>query len=395
MVAYSQISQFLTFNKNVLLRCTNVKQMKLWAIIFFLLPLLGCTYVGWHVWRILPLTAVWRTLVIVAMAACFALFILNFVLGLDRVPLPWARVMYNVGNSSLFILLYLTMLFLVLDFGQLLHLVPSSFLKNSVAGSLTVLAVMVGIFVYGNTHYYNKARVSLELDTKGRVERPLKLVMMSDLHLGYHNPRTEMARWVDSVNTEQPDLVLIAGDIIDISVRPLLEEGVAAEFRRLQAPVFACLGNHEYYSGEPKAQQFFLDAGIRVLRDEAVNLPELGHLTIIGRDDRTNPHRKSVAQLMKTFSPEKTNYTIVLDHQPYHLDRSAKAGVDFQFSGHTHYGQVWPISWITKAIYECSYGSYQLDSTHFYISSGIGIWGGKFRIGTNSEYAVITITPNK
>ena len=365
--------------------------MKIWAIIFFLLPILGCTYVGWHVWRILPLTAVWKTLVIVAMAACFALFILNFVLGLDRVSLPWARVMYNVGNSSLFILLYLTILFLVLDFGQLLHLVPSSFLKNSVAGSLTVLAVMVGIFVYGNTHYYNKARVSLELDTKGRVERPLKLVMMSDLHLGYHNPRTEMARWVDFVNAEQPDLVLIAGDIIDISVRPLLEEGVAAEFRRLQAPVYACLGNHEYYSGEPKAQQFFRDAGIRVLRDEAANLPELGHLTIIGRDDRTNPHRKSVAQLMKAFSPEKTNYTIVLDHQPYHLDRSAKAGVDFQFSGHTHYGQVWPISWITKAIYECSYGSYQLDSTHFYISSGIGIWGGKFRIGTQSEYVVLTL----
>ena len=94
---------------------------------------------------------------------------------------------------------------------------------------------------------------------------------------------------------------------------------------------------------------------------------------------------------MKAFSPEKTNYTIVLDHQPYHLDRSAKAGVDFQFSGHTHYGQVWPISWITKAIYECSYGSYQLDSTHFYISSGIGIWGGKFRIGTQSEYVVLTL----
>lgn len=164
--------------------------MKIWAIIFFLLPILGCTYVGWHVWRILPLTAVWKTLVIVAMAVCFALFILNFVLGLDRVSLPWARVMYNVGNSSLFILLYLTMLFLMLDLGQLLHLVPSSFLKNSVAGSLTILAVMVGIFVYGNTHYYNKARVSLELDTKGRVERPLKLVMMSDLHLGYQDRKS-------------------------------------------------------------------------------------------------------------------------------------------------------------------------------------------------------------
>ena len=365
--------------------------MKIWALIFFLLPLLGCVYVGWNVWRILPLTTAWKTLVIVAMAACFALFILNFVLGLDRVPLPLARVMYNVGNSSLFILLYLTMLFLALDLGRLLHLVPSSFLKDSFVGSLTVLMLIVGIFVYGNTHYYNKSRASMELDTKGRVAQPMKLVLMSDLHLGYHNPRAEFARWVDLINAEQPDLILIAGDIIDISVRPLLEEDVAAEFRRLQVSVYACLGNHEYYSGEPKAQQFFRDAGIRLLRDEAVSLPEWGQLTVIGRDDRTNPHRKSVAQLMKAFSPEKTNFTILLDHQPYHLDRSARAGVDFQFSGHTHYGQVWPISWITKAIYECSYGNYQRDSTHFYISSGIGIWGGKFRIGTRSEYLVLTL----
>ena len=89
--------------------------MKLWALVFFLLPLLGCAYVGWHVWRILPLATVWKWVVVLLMTACFALFILNFVIGLDRVPLTLARVMYNVGNSTLFILLYLFMLFLALD----------------------------------------------------------------------------------------------------------------------------------------------------------------------------------------------------------------------------------------------------------------------------------------
>ena len=85
------------------------------------------------------------------------------------------------------------------------------------------------------------------------------------------------------------------------------------------------------------------------------------------------------------------NYTIVLDHQPYNLDRAEAAGVDFQLSGHTHRGQVWPISWITDRIYECSWGSHQRGSTQFYVSSGIGIWGGKFRIGTQSEYVVATL----
>ena len=373
--------------------------MKLWALVFFLLPVLGCAYVGWHVWRILPLANVWKSVVVVLMAACFALFVLNFVIGLDRVPLPLARVMYDVGNSSLIILLYLFMLFMALDVVALvLHFVRPSggnFLRDSLPGTLCVLGFMVALFTYANIHYYNKVRVPMEIDTKGKVTRPLKLVLMSDLHLGYHNGRQEFAKWVDKINAEQPDLVLIGGDIIDISVRPLIEEGVAEEFRRLKAPIYACLGNHEYYSGEPRAQQFYRDAGIHLLRDSVVTLPDYGNLTIIGRDDRTNAGRKSVAELMKECQdpqpPILGGYQLLLDHQPYHLERTAKAGIDFQFSGHTHYGQVWPISWIEDAIYECAYGELTKSNTRFYVSSGIGIWGAKFRIGTQSEYVVLTL----
>ena len=373
--------------------------MKLWALVFFLLPVLGCAYVGWHVWRILPLANVWKSVVVVLMAACFALFVLNFVIGLDRVPLPLARVMYDVGNSSLIILLYLFMLFMALDAVALvLHFVRPSggnYLRDSLPGTLCVLGFMVALFTYANIHYHHKVRVPMEIDTKGKVTRPLKLVLMSDLHLGYHNGRQEFAKWVDKINAEQPDLVLIGGDIIDISVRPLIEEGVAEEFRRLKAPVYACLGNHEYYSGEPRAQQFYRDAGIHLLRDSVVTLPDYGNLTIIGRDDRTNAGRKSVAELMKECQdpqpPILGGYQLLLDHQPYHLERTAKAGIDFQFSGHTHYGQVWPISWIEDAIYECAYGQLTKGNTRFYVSSGIGIWGAKFRIGTQSEYVVLTL----
>ena len=160
----------------------------------------------------------------------------------------------------------------------------------------------------------------------------------------------------------------------------------------MQTPVYACLGNHEYYSGEPGALQFYQQAGIHLLRDSIANV---GDLCIIGRDDRSNHHRKSIAQLQKETSPnpEKLEeaYTIVLDHQPYHLEEAEAAGIDFQLSGHTHRGQVWPISWITDALYECSWGGHQRGKTRYYISSGIGIWGGKFRIGTQSEYVVATL----
>ena len=116
---------------------------------------------------------------------------------------------------------------------------------------------------------------------------------------------------------------------------------------------------------------------------------------LIGRDDRMNRHRKPLDALMSGLPLYGRGlgggFSILLDHQPYHLDRVEKAGVDFQLSGHTHRGQVWPISWITDHIYECSWGSYQRGHTHYYISSGLGIWGGKFRIGTQSEYVVATL----
>ena len=103
--------------------------------------------------------------------------------------------------------------------------------------------------------------------------------------------------------------------------------------------------------------------------------------------------RKPIADLMKSShgSPLSSYLSIVLDHQPYNLERTEQAGVDFQLSGHTHRGQVWPISWITDAVYEKSWGRHQRGETQYYVSSGIGIWGGKFRIGTQSEYVVATI----
>lgn len=130
-------------------------------------------------------------------------------------------------------MLYLVILFLVLDFDRLVHLVPQSFMVNSVKGSLSVLLLITGLFVYANINYRNKVVQLLTLKTGKQIDRPLKIVMLTDLHLGYHNRRAEFCRWVDKINAEKPDIILIGGDIVDISVRPLKEENVAEEFRRL------------------------------------------------------------------------------------------------------------------------------------------------------------------
>ena len=354
----------------------------MWMLIFWVLPLLAIIYVAWHVWTLLPLAGLWKSLIILVGVLCVGLLFMNFGRKFDNQPLPLAQAAYEIGTSSIIILLYLVILFLVLDLGRLVHLVPKAWLYHNGYVSLGLFLFLFGLFLYGNLHYYNKVRVPLDLKSSKPLPRAYKVVMLSDLHLGYHNPRKELARWVDMINAEHPDFILIAGDVIDGSMRPLIEEKMAEEFHRLEAPVYACLGNHEFYAGHPEAKQFYQDAGINLLIDDATVIDS--SIVIIGRDDRTNMRRKPIKDLMD----HKDLYSIVLDHQPYNLDRAEAAGVDFQLSGHTHRGQVWPISWITDHIYECSWGSHQRGNTQFYISSGIGIWGGKFRIGTQSEYVV-------
>ena len=371
--------------------------MNMWMIAFLLLPVAALTYIGWHVWCLLPTGAVWKVPLITLMVVSFLLLFAGFWRLTDRMPMPLATAVYEIGTSSIFILLYLFMLFLVLDLGRLLHLIPRTLLYHNAWTAGAIAVGLAALFLYGNLHYRHKYRQELTLQTDKSLSRPLKAVMLSDLHLGYHNQRQELARWVDLINREHPDVILIAGDIIDGSMRPLLEQHMSEEFHRLQAPVYACLGNHEYYSGEPDARRFYSDAGIRLLRD---SVAQVGDLIIIGRDDRTNPHRKPLAKILQqsklpSLGGAGGGVSLLLDHQPYHLEQAEHLGVDFQFSGHTHHGQVWPISWITESIYECAFGEHRRGNTRYYISSGMGIWGGKFRIGTRSEYVVVNITPQK
>ena len=342
-------------------------------------------YVSWHVWRVLPFSAPVKAVIIFLMLAAVGCMILHF--KSDTLPLWMATTAYEIGTSWLEILFYLLMTFLLLDIGRLVHLVPAAWLKSNGTTSLVITAILLVTFIAGNIHYHNKVRQDINIKTEKHLDRPLKIVMLSDLHAGFHNRRSEIGRWVDMINAEHADIVLIAGDLIDGNIRPLKAQGTAEEFKRLNAPTFMCLGNHEFITGIDKALGFLGETGIRVLRDDTA---AIHGLTIIGREDRSNRRRKSVAAL--TEGIDTTNYTILLDHQPYHLEEAEQNNIDLQLSGHTHRGQIWPLNWLTHKMYECDYGSWKRGKTEYYVSSGMGIWGGKFRIGTSSEYVVINLS---
>ena len=219
---------------------------------------------------------------------------------------------------------------------------------------------------------------------------PLRIVAISDVHLGYTKSVSELRKWIPIINTENPDIVLIAGDFIDNSIRPLDHFSLDAKLREIHASmgVFAALGNHEYIPGVQASIDFMRRSNITVLRD---SVAIFDRFQIIGRDDYSQRNRKTIEALTRNL--DTSLFTILIDHQPMNLDDAIRGNVDFQFSGHTHRGQVWPITLIVNSMFELAHGYMKRDGTHFYVSSGLGIWGAKFRLGTQSEFVVIDIMP--
>lgn len=357
-----------------------------WGIIILILPLAGQFYISLRTWQLLPNVLPLRIAVVALMTFAFIAFFVSMSGKLEAAPIPVAATFYKIGTSWLIILLYLVMFYLLADLIMALHIIPRTYMKANWIGSAVVSLFFVGLFSAAYLHYDHKKRVEISLDSHGKVKRPMRFVLISDIHLGYHNSRGDLHRWLQLISAEQPTALLIAGDLIDGRIRPVVSEKMAEEFKALPYPVIAIPGNHDYYTGIDKDLKFCREAGITMLRD---SIATLGDVQIVGRDDRTNAKRLKLDQLME--KADRSKYIIEMDHQPYHLEEAQNAKVDFEFAGHTHYGQVWPISWITDAIYEDAFGPLTKGQTQYWVSSGLGIWGAKFRIGTRSEYVVATI----
>lgn len=372
-------------------------------ILIFIIYLLGNIYVFYRISTALPPNLYIRTaLVLIGIFLSFS-FVISSVWG-DTLPIPITSFFYKVGASWMMILLYLVLAFLL---GEIVYLInkvipftSEEALKEHFRATLPMLftvGFITLLMIGGYIHYTKKARVHIPLTLNKNlndsiIKKPLRIVAISDLHLGYTIGRDELDKWVTLINAENPDLVLIMGDLFDNSIRPVKQRQMEESLKKLNPSlgVYACLGNHEYIGGiaqDQKKLEFFEDANIRLLKDEYIEIDST--LYIVGRDDRMNTARKTLAQLLEGV--DKTKPIILLDHQPYHLEEAEENGIDLQLSGHTHKGQVWPLSIITKMIYEIDYGLLKKGNTNVYVSSGIGIWGGKFRLGSQSEYVVIDI----
>ncbi len=255
---------------------------------------------------------------------------------------------------------------------------------------IAVMVVIYGIGFYRFSHP-NITEIQIRPDRKTMLTSSYKIVMASDLHLGNIIRKRRLEKWVEMINGQHPDIVLLAGDIFDHNFKAVASQHMDGVFRKLKAryAVIAIPGNHDYYTGVDTALAYLKSAGITVLRDSVAVINR--EIALIGRDDLTNRNRKPLDSLMIGLDPAL--FRMVADHQPRSLKESQDLHADLHVSGHTHNGQLFPYNLIVSRVYELGYGYAKKGSTAFYVSSGIGLWAAPIRFGTSSEIVVFRVGP--
>jgi predicted MPP superfamily phosphohydrolase len=307
--------------------------------------------------------------------------------GRNVIPLEIQKPLYFIGTTWLAVMLYLTLYFLITDFIFLFNRRWRFYRIQVISGYVIVIVLLI----IGYPKFANPVVVEQEITIQknGNNYSELKVLAFSDLHLGVNIDKRRLKKYVQLINEQQPDIILIAGDMIDNNLLPLNQERMYKEMKQMQAPlgVYVCLGNHEYLSGIEGSLDFLKKSNLTLLVDSAVLIND--SFWLIGRDDRIKENRKSIQELVAQTNPEQS--LILLNHQPFFLEETVENGIDLQFSGHTHGGQLFPINLIVNQMFEVAHGYAKKGNTHIYVSSGLALWGPLYRIGTQSEIVVFNI----
>jgi predicted MPP superfamily phosphohydrolase len=222
------------------------------------------------------------------------------------------------------------------------------------------------------------------------IKKNYKILMVSDMHLGYFINKTILQKYITVINAQQADIILINGDLIDYYLEPLEKERMDEELRKLQASqgVYFVPGNHEYKIDEEADFNWIRKTGIPVLRDSVVTLDD--RLQLIGRDDRKNKdNRMEWDKLMA--QTDSTKIRILISHQPGDIIEALPYSIPLILCGHTHDGQIFPGNGLCHFIHHNSYGLKKEGDSYSYTTSGLGLSGFPFRIGTESEVVIFNI----
>ena len=271
------------------------------------------------------------------------------------------------------------------------------FLARTVAGG--ALATGGSMAVYGSWRAFTPPRVTevvLKIPRLPRTLDGLSVVQLSDIHVGPFLQRRYMDELVRQTNALKPDLVAITGDLVDGDVATLGGHVAALAALRARFGSFFVTGNHDYYSGDVEWVAFLESLGIQALRNRHVRIGDAGgSLDLVGVDDWSGGRRSGrkgydLDQALAGRDPGRA--AVLLAHQPANFHVAAKRGIDVQLSGHTHGGQLPPMTFLIGLEWRYAAGLYGYQDSHIFVSRGCGFWGPPMRVGSPPEIVKLVLT---
>lgn len=304
----------------------------------------------------------------------------------------------NYGSSVwmgvvLYLFLFIFLFDVVTVFSRLfaapISLAPQT--KALLIASMTILITGYGLFEAGSIGI---TRLPVAIANLPKNLAGFKIVQISDVHMGLTINGGFLDKIAQMTNALDPDLIVITGDLLDEQAFHI--EAIVEPLKKLKSRhgIFAVTGNHEYLAGIHRAVSFIEKAGITLLRNRWTTVA--GGLQLLGRDDPagkyfTGVNRPPLTEIMKGLNPNQP--IIFLNHTPdTTLEELEKHGIQLQFSGHTHQGQLWPFNYIVKLFFKTYYGLFKNDQATIYVSRGIGTWGPPMRVLAPPEITLITLT---
>ncbi|MDP8257697.1 MAG: metallophosphoesterase [Candidatus Alcyoniella australis] len=353
---------------------------------------------GWH-------SAATALLIVMALSVPLSFLVVRFLSGVGaRFLLYPIYIWLGVLFLTFTMLLGLDLLKVLIWFGSRLtgygamlydpayRVLIARLLAAAVAGIVLVTAIVA---VHNGLRSPQVKRLELRLDNLPPEFDGFTIAQLSDLHLSPLLGRRWLEEVVAATNALEPDLVAITGDLADGTVAQLGSD--AEPIAGLEAPhgVFFVTGNHEYFFDLEGWLSFLTQRGVRVLRNERIELLRGdAAIDLAGVDDHDGRHLASghgtdLEQALEGRDPQRA--VVLLAHQPRAIKQASQLGVDLVLSGHTHGGQVWPFYYAVYLQQPYISGLHERNGTQLYVSHGTGFWGPPMRLGTTAEITLITL----
>ena len=380
------------------MRRTNFLIFILVVIVIFTL---GNYYILAHGFRALsPFGFLQYGFILVCILLSFSFFAHRFLAKTKFYKLH--HIVYFIGSLWFAALLYFLLASFLADltglFNHIFHfLQAANQIKDwNLYSLLASIVIVFAIVLYGiiNARKYTVRKFELQIHKSAGKYRELKIALVSDMHMGSLVSKKRIADMVESINKEEPDLVLLAGDLMDEVHEPIFRMDIGSPIKNIVSKlgIYAIHGNHEFIGGIEAADAYLKSLHIELLKDQILLIDNSFYLA--GREDRSilgfkGKVRKSLKEMVENRNEHIP--LILMDHQPFELNEAVQNKVDIQFSGHTHHGQLWPINFITNKMYELSHGYKKIQDTHFYVSCGFGTWGPPVRIGSRPEIVIFLL----